>query len=129
MFTTVNNVKQYTNIDVDLALITRAQALVEAFIGKSEIDVENPNDLIILDKVTAYQAAYMSDNEEVVYKQIASVSSGSGDSYQNFNASMSAPWMAPLAVLAARGLSFNKPRSIRTGKIFTWPPKTDWRRY
>jgi hypothetical protein len=120
MFTTVNNVKEFTNADVTLELINRAQAIIEIFIGKSEIDIENINDLVVLDKMTAYQAAYMLDNEDVVYKQIATTSAGSGDSAQNYNASMNAPWMAPLAVLAARSLSFNKGRSIRTGRIFQW---------
>jgi hypothetical protein len=41
---------------------------------------------------------------------------------------MSAPFIAPLAVMAARGLSFKKPRSIKTGKIFQWPTYIDWRR-
>lgn len=127
MFTTVNKVKQYTNQDVTLDLISRAQAIVEIFVGRSEIDIENPNDLIVLDKMTAYQAAYMLENEDTVYKQIASTSVGSGDSLQNFDTKMTAPWMAPLAVLAGRSLSFNKPRSIRTGKIFQWSPY-DWRR-
>jgi hypothetical protein len=128
MFTTVNSVKEYTDADVTLALVKRAQAVIEIFVGKDEIDVDNPSDLLILDKMTAYQAAYMLENEDVVYKQIASNSVGSGDSIQNYNTSMSAPFIAPLAVMAARGLSFKKPRSIRTGKIFQWPTYIDWRR-
>jgi hypothetical protein len=128
MFTTVNSVKEYTDVDVSLALIKRAQAVIEIFVGKDEIDVDNPSDLLVLDKMTAYQAAYMLDNEETVYTQIASNSVGAGDSIQNFNTAMSAPFIAPLAVMAARGLSFKKPRSIKTGKIFQWPTYIDWRR-
>ena len=127
MFTTVNNVAQYTNKDVDLTLISRAQSIIEIFIGRNEIDIENVNDLAILDKMTAYQAAYMKDNEDIVYSQIATTSSGSGNSSQTFNASMNAPFIAPLAVLAAKGLSFKKPRSIRTGKIFQRSINWDWR--
>jgi hypothetical protein len=127
MFTTVNNVKEYTNADVTLDLIKRAQAIIEVYIGKDEIDVESPSDLLLLDKMTAYQAAYMLDNEDIVYTQIASNSVGSGDSAQNFNAAMSAPFIAPLAVFASKGLSFNKARSIKTGKIFQWNRKVDWR--
>lgn len=127
MFTTVNNVKEYTNKDVTLDLVMRAQSVVEIFIGRSEIDIESPNDLIILDKMTAYQAAYMVDNEDIVFSQIATTSSGSGNSSQNYNTMMSAPWIAPLAVLAARGLSFTRGRSIRTGKIFQRTRKWDWR--
>jgi len=127
MFTTVNNVLSYTNKEVDLGLINRAQSVIEIFIGRAEIDIENPNDLNILDKMTAYQAAYMVDNEDIVYSQIASSSVGSGDSSQNFDTAMSSPFIAPLAVFAARGLSFKKGRSIRTGKIFQWNRKVDWR--
>ena len=128
MFTTVNSVKEYTNADVTLDLIKRAQAIIEVFIGKDEIDIDNPSDLLILDKMTAYQTVYMLDNEDIVYTQIASNSVGSGDSAQNFNTAMSSPFIAPLAVFAAKGLSFKKPRSIKTGKIFQWPTYIDWRR-
>jgi hypothetical protein len=128
MFTTVNNVKEYTNADVTLDLVKRAQAVIEIFVGKDEIDVNNPSDLLVLDKMTAFQSAYMLENEDVIYKQIASNSVGSGDSAQNYNTAMSAPFIAPLSVMAARGLSFNKPRSIKTGKIFQFPTYIDWRR-
>lgn len=127
MFTTVNNVKEYTNKTVELALIKRAQALIEMYIGRNEIDVENPSDLLVLDKMTAYQAAYMVDNEDMVYSQIAVTSAGAGDSAQNFDGNMMAPFMSPLAVIAARGLSFARSRSIRTGKIFQFTRKLDWR--
>jgi hypothetical protein len=128
MFTTINSVKEYTNADVTLDLIKRAQAIIEIFIGKDEIDVENPSDLLVLDKMTSYQAAYMLDSEDTIYTQIASNSVGSGDSAQNFNTAMSSPWIAPLAVMAAKGLSFKKPRSVHTGKIFQLPRIIDWRK-
>lgn len=128
MFTTVNSVKEYTDADVTIDLVKRAQAVIEVYIGKDEIDIDNPSDLLLLDKMTAYQTAYMFENEAVVYTQIAANSVGSGDSAQNFNAAMSAPFIAPLAVFAAKGLSFKKPRSIKTGKIFQWPTYIDWRR-
>ena len=127
MFTTANNVKEYTNLDVTLDLIKRAQSIIEVYIGRDEIDVESPSDLLVLDKMTAYQAAYMFENEEVIYKQVAVTSAGSGDSSQNFDGNYSAPFIAPLAVIAARALSFNRSRSIKTGKIFQWNRKVDWR--
>jgi hypothetical protein len=128
MFTTENSAKLYTGYDIGLDLIKRAQAIVEIYVGKDEIDIENPSDLLVLDKMTSYQAAYMLDNEEIVYKQIASTSVGSGDSAQSYNANMSAPWIAPLAVLASTGLSFRKSRSVRTGKVFQSAPRYLWRR-
>lgn len=127
MFTTANNVKEYTNLDVTLDLIKRAQSIIEIYIGRDEIDVESPSDLLVLDKMTAYQAAYMFENEETIYKQIAVTSAGSGDSAQNFDGNYSAPYIAPLAVIASRALSFNRSRSIKTGKIFQWNRKVDWR--
>jgi hypothetical protein len=127
MFSTTNSVLTYTNKEVSLDVIKRAQAIIEIFIGKDEIDVENPSDLLLLDKMTAYQAAYMLVNEDTVYTQIASNSVGSGDSVQNFDTSMFAPFIAPLAVMAAKGLSFKRPRSLRTGKIFQLPARTDFR--
>lgn len=128
MFSTINSVKEYTGYDVDLPLIKRAQAIVESYIGKDEIDIEHPSDLLVLDKMTSYQSAYMLENEDVVFKQIAANSVGNGDSLQNYDTSMYSPFMAPLAVLAAKGLSFNKPRSVRTGKIFQSSPFTPWKK-
>jgi hypothetical protein len=126
MFTTINSVKEYTDADVTLPLIKRAQSIIEVFVGKDEIDISNPSDLLLLDKMTAYQSAYMLNNEDLIYTQIASISVGNGDSSQNFDKEMSAPFIAPLAVLAARGLSFKRPRSIRTGKIFQSQMLNDW---
>jgi hypothetical protein len=80
MFTTINSVKEYTDADVTMPLIKRAQAVIEVYIGKDEIDIDNPSDLLLLDKMTAYQSAYMLDNEGIVYTQVASNSVGSGDS-------------------------------------------------
>jgi hypothetical protein len=127
MFTTVDSVKEYTNKDVSLDLIKRAQAIIEVYIGRDEIDVENPSDLMVLNKMTAYQAVYMLENEDVIYKQVAVTSAGSGESSQNFDTTFNAPFIAPLAVIASRALSFNRSRSIRTGKIFQWNRRVDWR--
>lgn len=127
MFSTINSVNEYTGYDVTLDLIKRAQGIIEVFIGKDEIDIENPADFLILDKMTAYQAAYMLENEAIVFKQIASTSAGSGDSLQNYDTKMSSPFIAPLAVFAANGLSFNKSRSYKTGRIFQMNKVFNWR--
>jgi hypothetical protein len=127
MLSTVNSVREYTGYEVTLDLIKRAQAVIEIFIGKDEVDVENPADLLLLDKMVAYQTAYMLENEDLVYKQIAASTVSSGGSVQNFDTKMNAPYIAPLAVLAAKGLSFKKSRSFRTGKIFQFPKITKWR--
>lgn len=127
MLSTVNSVREYTGYEVTLELIKRAQAVIEIYIGKDEIDIESPADLLLLDKMVAYQTAYMLENEDLVYKQIAASSLNVGGSVQNFNTNMNAPFIAPLAVLAAKGLSFKKSRSFRTGKMFQFPKITKWR--
>jgi hypothetical protein len=127
MFSTINSVTEYTGYTVPLDLIKRAQALIEIFIGKDEIDIENPSDLLLLDKMTSYQAAYMLDNEDLVFKQAAITSQGQTDALINFDRSMIAPFMAPLAVIAANGLSFNKSRSYKTGRVFQWNTIPKWR--
>jgi hypothetical protein len=118
MLSTVNSVKEYTGIEASLEVIKRAQAIIEIYIGKDEIDIENPSDLILLDKMTAYQTAYMIDNESMVFKQVAVTNSTGGDSNVSFDTKLAAPFIAPLAAMAAKGLSFNKSRSYRTGRMF-----------
>lgn len=142
MFSTINSVKEYTGYDLltlnalktdkdyeSRALILRAQAIVEAFIGKSEIDIDNPSDLLILDKMTAYQTAYMFTNEAIIYEQIAVTSQGQTDYLVNFNDKMMSPWIAPLAVITSNSLSWNKSKSIRTGKIFQKQNLPSWKNY
>jgi hypothetical protein len=119
MLSTVNSVKEYTGIEASLELIKRAQGIIEIYIGKDEIDIDNPSDLILLDKMTAYQTAYMQENETLVFKQIALNSSSGGDSNVTFD--------TKLGALAAKGLSFNKSRSYRTGKIFQRLHPSSWR--
>lgn len=127
MFSTVNSVKEYTGYDVTMPLISRAQALIEVYIGRDEVDIENPSDLILLDKMTSYQTAYMLENEDIIFKQAALTSQGQTDALVNFDVRMMSPFMSPLAIIAANGLSWNKSRSYRTGKIFQNIQKIDWK--
>ena len=128
MFSTVNSVKEYTGYDVSLGLIKRAQAIVEIYVGRDEIDIESPSDLLLLDKITSYQTAYMLENEDIVFKQVALTSQGQTDALINFNSKMDAPFIAPLAVLASKGLTFKRSKSFRTGKIFQLPARLDWKK-
>lgn len=127
MLSTVNSVREYTGYEASLDLIKRAQGIIEIFIGKDEIEIENPADLLLLDKMVAYQTAYMIENEDLVFKQAALTSQGQTDSLVNFDTRMLAPFIAPLAVMASNGLSFNRSRSYKTGKIFQFPKITKWR--
>ena len=51
MFSTINSVQEYTGYAVTLDLIKRAQGIIEIFVGKDEIEIENPSDLLLLDKI------------------------------------------------------------------------------
>lgn len=128
MLSTINSVKEYTGYDVTLPLIMRAQALIEVYIGRDEIEIESPSDLILLDKMVSYQTAYMLENEDIIFKQAALTSQGQTDALVNFDVRMMSPFMSPLAIIAANGLSWNRSRSYRTGKIFQYVNKIDWKK-
>ena len=73
----------------------------------------------------------MLENEDLIFKQAALTSQGQTDSLVTFNSNMLAPFMSPLAIIASNGLSWNRSRSYKTGRIFqrsllTWK---DWNRY
>jgi hypothetical protein len=78
--------------------------------------------------MVSYQTAYMLENEDIVFKQAALTSQGQTDALINFNRDMFSPFIAPLAVMAAAGLSFNKSRSYKTGSIFQKSKYRDWKK-
>ena len=130
MFITPDQVKKLTNVEVSGDLIFRAQNVVEAYVGKNESEIKNGKDKQIMAKAVGYQAAYMKENEEIVYQQVAVNSAGAGVSFQNFDPNMAAPWLSPLAVMVVKNLTFNRTRSYKTGRIFQFQPRiTTWRNY
>ena len=127
MFANTNDVKDITGKIVNNQLVTRAQYVIETYVGKLEAEITNTKDLEILKRAVAYQAAYMENNEDLVYEQMSVSTTGQNDAYttfrQNDNAS---PWIAPLAVMVCSKLSFIKSRSILTGKISRTISFPDW---
>jgi hypothetical protein len=125
MFATVDAVKRITDYDVTLEQIERAQYIIEGYIGKAEVEVIDPIDLLLLERATAYQAAYMANDAIKIYEQMsvsqiaqfgASLTFKSGDTVS--------PWVAPLAIMSCKRLSWNRIRSIKTGTIYDGPPRT-----
>lgn len=131
MYTTIQEVKDLTNYDVPLEVITMAQGIIEAYTGRVEAEIVNPVDLMLLGRATAYQAAYMFDEEndyEQTFKQVSAIQVQQYGSMVTFTQDGITPWVAPLAKLACGKLSWKRIRSVRTGSIFYRPPVVDtWR--
>jgi hypothetical protein len=118
MFADTNDVKDITGKIASNQLVTRAQYVIEAYVGKLEANVSNTNDIELLRRAVSYQAAYMLNNEDLVYEQMAVSTTGQNDAYTTFRQNDKAsPWIAPMAVMSCNKLSFVKSRSILTGKI------------
>lgn len=118
MFTTTDSVLSLTGYEVRLTDINMAQAIIESYVGKVEAEVYDANDLMLLDRATAYQAAYMVKNKELVFEQMSAQQIMQFGQMVTFKQDDAAPFIAPLAILACKRLSWKRIRSIRTGRIF-----------
>jgi hypothetical protein len=133
MFANTNDVKNITGKIVNNQLVTRAQYVIETYVGKLEVDVTNSRDIELMKRAVSYQCAYMNDNEDIVYEQMSVSTTGQNDAYTTFrNNDKASPWIAPLAVMVCSKLSFVKSRSVVTGKITRdisypdYPTTTNW---
>ncbi|NBQ17812.1 hypothetical protein EBU24_05850 [bacterium] len=128
MFVTTTQVKTITGKVVNASLVERAQYAIEAYVGKFEADVEDTKDLEILKRATAYQAAYMLNNEDIVFEQMAVSTTMQNDASTTFKAGDKvSPFIAPMAVMMCDKLSFMRARSIYTGKMSQTTASSDWR--
>lgn len=118
MFTTPDEVKKWTTYEVTAEDVVRAQTVVEAYVGRVEEDIVDVNDLSVLARATAFQAAYMKNDYERVYEQVALVQIVQTDGGMTMDRNMAAPFIAPLAVLALRALSWKRSRSVKTGSLY-----------
>jgi hypothetical protein len=127
MFTTTSEVKTITGKIAKADLVERAQYVIEAYVGRIESEVSNENDLELLKRAVAYQTAYMLNNEDIVFEQMAVSTTGQNDAYTTFKANDKvSPFIAPMAVMVCNRLSFIKSRSIITGKIFQPNTAVSW---
>lgn len=127
MFATTTQVKTITGKTVTAGLIERAQYAIEAYVGKFEADVTDTNDLEILKRAVAYQSAYMLNNEDIVFEQMAVSTTMQNDASTTFKpGDRVSPFIAPMAVMVCSKLSFVKSRSIKTGPIASTVTYPDW---
>lgn len=128
MFATTTQVKTITGKIVNAGLVERAQYAIEAYVGKFEADIEDTRDLEILKRATAYQAAYMLNNEDIVFEQMAVSTTMQNDAATTFKAGDKvSPFIAPMAVMVCNKLSFMRARSIYTGKSSQTTDSSNWR--
>lgn len=119
MFCTTNDVKRLTGYTVTAEIVIQAQTILEVFVGRTEDEISSAHDLALMGRATAFQAAYMSDNTDMIYEQIAAAQIGQNDSVTTFRAGDdSSPWVAPLARMACKNLTWKRSRSVHTGRIF-----------
>jgi hypothetical protein len=127
MFATTTQVKTITGKIVNAGLVERAQYAIEAYVGKFEADVTDTNDLEILKRAVAYQSAYMLNNEDIVFEQMAVSTTMQNDASTTFKpGDRVSPFIAPMAVMVCSKLSFVKSRSIKTGPIASTVTYPDW---
>lgn len=119
MYATINDVKRVTGYEVSQETLNRAQTIIEVHTGRIESEVVSPKDKAMLGRATCFQAAYMRDNSEQIYEQVMVSTAGQNDSLVTYKAGdTTAPWIAPLAVMACKRLSWLGSRSIKTGRVF-----------
>jgi hypothetical protein len=128
MLVTKESAKKITGKSFDEGTLYRAQSIIESYIGRSEVQIHNSFDKDLLQKAVAYQAAYMQGSEDIVFEQGSVSSTSVNDSTVTFKPGDEvSPWIAPLAVIACKKLSFKRSRSVATGKVMNNPLKPDWR--
>ena len=128
MFANVEDVKAITGKIVSPDLVERAQYVIEAFLGKFESEITKEKDLDICKRATCYQAAYMLNNEDIVFEQMAVSTTGINDSYATFKqGDENAPFIAPMAVMFCHKLSFVKTRSVKVGRNIRSVPRSSFR--
>lgn len=130
MFTTPEEVMTYTPYeDVTIKEVMQAQFVIEIWINRVEGEIEQPRDKELLGRAVIAQTVYMRENPSITFEQVAASSISRGDAFTTFKAGdFSAPFIAPLAVMACRSLSWNQSRSVHFGRIWQKRNKLDWRR-
>lgn len=118
MSATTEDVLYFTGKNVTQDVVNRAQFVLEVYIGKEEEEFTVLKDVELFRRAICYQAAYMFENEDIVFEQIAASSISQNDSYTTFKqGDQVSPWIAPLAIMACNKLSFYRVRSLNTGRI------------
>ncbi len=126
MFVNIGDIKRITGIDVANEVIVRAQEIIESYTGRLEETVYDNGDITLMGRAIAFQAVYMRDNYDKVYEQVATTGQTQLDGQASFDRDLLAPFLAPLAVITLRNVSWKKSRSVHTGPIFSRSRHVGW---
>lgn len=127
MFTTPQEVMAatpYTGITIEQ--VRQAQFVIEMYVGRTETEVDSARDKSILARAVAAQTVYMRDNPDITFNQIKATTISQGGRMTVFGNGDESPFIAPLAVLACKKLSWKQSRSVRTGRWRQQPVRTEW---
>lgn len=122
MYTTPDEVMDVTPYtDVTMTEARQAQFVIEIYSGRMESEVDGARDKGLLARAVIAQLVYMRDNPDVTFEQVAASYVSRGDGQTTF--SQDAPFVAPLAIMACKHLSWKRSRSITIGKTTVWLSK------
>lgn len=77
-------------------------------------------------KAVAYQAVYMMNDSDKVFEQVAVIQQAQMDGSVTLDRDKYAPFVAPLAWLTLKNVSWRRSRSVKTGPIFGHAAGTRW---
>lgn len=132
MFVTPERVTRITGYEgITLKDIAIAQTMLEAYIGRMEARVTDADDKEIMAVATAYQAVYVKMDSIRVF-ELAKVDQIVQDSnmIRYKTGDEDSPFIAPLAVMAMRNLTWRRSTSVKIGRGMNarpWP-EYDWKR-
>lgn len=123
MFVTPDEVMAATPYtDVTIEQVRQAQFVIELYIGRTESDVTSARDKMLLSRATAAQTVYMRDNPDIIFNQVKAITVSQGGNMTVFDKDGEAPFIAPLAILACKGLSWRGSRSVKVGSMWQHEP-------
>lgn len=122
MFTSKNAIEEITGVAVTGQTLATAHMMIEAYVGKPEVEITDAGDLELLAAATTFQAIYIRNQTLDIMEQVAIKSTTLGESTMSMNLELMAPFMSPFAVLSLNRLSWRRTRSIHTGPTFGVAP-------
>lgn len=131
MFINAERANKITGAQFDLTVddLYTAQAMLESYTGREESVITDADDIECYAKATAYQAAYLKNNTNNVFEQARVDSITQDSSSIQYTGDLASPFIAPLAAMALRNLTWKKSRSIHTGKNVQRTHRLwDWKR-